>query len=54
MTPVWVRLMGGCHLDRRTVDLIRASGLGVCEVTAIGRERWTLFPIYRGTAVKAV
>jgi ubiquinone/menaquinone biosynthesis C-methylase UbiE len=53
VTPFWTRLTGGCHLDRPAVDLVRASGLSLRDVASVGRERWTLFPIYRGTAVKA-
>ena len=53
LTPLWRRLAGGCHLDRPAVDLVRASGLEVAEVVAVGRDRWTLLPIYRGTAVRA-
>jgi len=52
-TPVWRQLFGGCHLDRPAVDLVRASGLVVGEVTPVGRERWTLMPIYYGSAAKA-
>lgn len=26
MTPVWRRVAGGCHLNRRTVDAVRAAG----------------------------
>jgi SAM-dependent methyltransferase len=51
-TPVWRRLLGGCHLDRPAVDLVRASGLVVRDVAAVGRERWTLLPVYEGTASK--
>ncbi|HSQ29642.1 MAG TPA: class I SAM-dependent methyltransferase [Gemmatimonadaceae bacterium] len=29
MTPVWRRLAAGCHLDRRTTELIRAAGFDV-------------------------
>jgi SAM-dependent methyltransferase len=53
VTPLWRRIAGGCHLDRPAVDLLRASGLVPDQVTPVGRERWTLLPIYRGTAVKA-
>jgi SAM-dependent methyltransferase len=52
LTPVWRRLLGGCHLDRPAVDLVRASGLVVRDVAAVGRERWTLLPVYEGTASK--
>jgi len=52
LTPLWRRLLGGCHLDRPAVDLVRASGLVVRDVAAVGRERWTLLPVYEGTASK--
>jgi len=52
LTPLWRRLAGGCHLDRPAVDLVRASGLLMREVEPVGRERWTLLPVYRGRAVK--
>jgi SAM-dependent methyltransferase len=51
-TPLWRRLCGGCHLDRPAVDLVRASRLSVGQVENVGRDRWTLLPIYRGTALK--
>lgn len=53
LTPLWGRLTGGCHLDRPGVDLVRASGLALEEVAPVGRERWTLLPVYRGRARKA-
>jgi ubiquinone/menaquinone biosynthesis C-methylase UbiE len=28
LTPYWKRISGGCHLDRKTDDLIRALGSG--------------------------
>lgn len=53
LTPLWKQLGGGCHLNRPAVELIRAAGFEVPESTAVWRENWTLFPVYRGTAVKA-
>jgi ubiquinone/menaquinone biosynthesis C-methylase UbiE len=29
LTPCWKRIGGGCHLDRKVDDLIRAAGFGV-------------------------
>jgi SAM-dependent methyltransferase len=52
LTPLWKRLGGGCHLNRRALDLIRWSGLDVIDVSPVWSERWTLTPVYRGTAVK--
>lgn len=52
--PVWKRLMGNCHLTRRTADAIRAAGF-----TAVGvkresmRKAWPLVrPTIRGVAAK--
>lgn len=53
VTPLWQRLMGGCHLNRPAVDLVRESGLELREVLPVWRERWTLLPVYRAVAVKA-
>jgi ubiquinone/menaquinone biosynthesis C-methylase UbiE len=53
VTPLWRRLMGGCHLNRPAVELVRESGLEVREVETVWRERWTLLPVYRTLAVKA-
>jgi ubiquinone/menaquinone biosynthesis C-methylase UbiE len=32
MTPVWRHFTGGCHLNRKIDDLIRASGLELTEL----------------------
>jgi ubiquinone/menaquinone biosynthesis C-methylase UbiE len=53
VTPLWQWLMGGCHLNRHAVDLVRESGLEVREVLPVWRERWTLLPVYRAVAVKS-
>jgi SAM-dependent methyltransferase len=29
LTPVWKRVAGGCHLNRKPDDLIRAAGFGI-------------------------
>ena len=34
LTPLWRRLAGGCHLDRRPAELIAAAGFGVERVEA--------------------
>lgn len=52
VSPLWARVAGGCRLDRPAVDLVRASGFAVHAVEPVGRERWTLLPVYRGTAAK--
>ena len=53
LTPCWKRIGGGCHLDRKMDDLIRAAGF---EIDAIetgymkGPKPWTF--MYRGSATK--
>jgi ubiquinone/menaquinone biosynthesis C-methylase UbiE len=32
LTPVWRRLTGGCHLDRKIDDLVRAAGFELPEL----------------------
>lgn len=32
LTPVWRHISGGCHLDRKVDDLIRAGGFEVAEL----------------------
>src|SRR6202040_3716539 len=32
LTPYWKRISGGCHLDRKTDDLIRAAGFQISAV----------------------
>jgi ubiquinone/menaquinone biosynthesis C-methylase UbiE len=34
LDPVWTRLAGGCHLDRRIDELIRSSGFGMERLQA--------------------
>ena len=52
MTPLWGRFSGGCRLDRPAVELVATSGLELVDVVPIGRERWTLVPMYKGEARK--
>ena len=33
LTPLWCRCSGGCHLNRKTDDLIRAAGFTLTELT---------------------
>ncbi|MBP2291317.1 class I SAM-dependent methyltransferase [Azospirillum rugosum] len=52
LTPLWSRCSGGCHLDRKMDDLIRAAGFRVTELT----KRYLPGPkimtfMYEGTAV---
>jgi len=53
MTPLWKHLAGGCHLNRRAIELVRRAGFHVAFSEAVWSERWTLTPVYRGTALKA-
>jgi hypothetical protein len=49
LTPCWSRFSGGCHLDRKADDLIRAAGF---EIRALetgympGPKPWTY--MYQG------
>lgn len=53
LTPLWKRIGGGCHLNRRALELVRAAGFSVRETASVWRETWTLFPVYRAVAWKA-
>ena len=53
LTPCWNRIGGGCHLDRKMDDLIRAAGFGfdVIETGYMkGPKPWTFR--YQGSANK--
>lgn len=50
ITPVWRHFSGGCHLNRPAMDLARESGLDVHDVHPVGRDRWTLLPVYSAIA----
>ena len=52
LTPLWKKIGGGCHLNRRAIELVRAAGFQVRGTEAVWRERWTLFPVYRAVAWK--
>lgn len=53
LTPLWKIIGGGCHLNRPAVDLLRRHGFRVPDTVPVWRERWTLLPVYRGTATVA-
>ena len=53
LTPLWKKIGGGCHLNRRVIELVRAAGFQVRGTEAVWRERWTLFPVYRAVAWKS-
>jgi ubiquinone/menaquinone biosynthesis C-methylase UbiE len=51
LTPYWKRISGGCHLNRKTDDLIRAAGFQIDAVETgymKGPKPWTF--IYQGSA----
>ena len=51
LTPCWRPLAGGCRLDRRIDELVRAAGFRIGEIAteyAPGPKPWTYF--YQGTA----
>ena len=51
LTPYWKHFSGGCHLDRKTDDLIRAAGFQVDAVETgymKGPKPWTF--MYQGSA----
>jgi ubiquinone/menaquinone biosynthesis C-methylase UbiE len=53
LTPCWKRIGGGCHLDRKMDDLIRAAGFRVNTLETSymkGPKPWTF--IYQGSASK--
>jgi len=53
LTPCWKGISGGCHLDRKMYDLIRAAGFQVDAVETgymKGPKPWTF--MYQGTATK--
>jgi ubiquinone/menaquinone biosynthesis C-methylase UbiE len=53
LTPYWKRVCGGCHLDRKMDDLIRAAGFQVDAVETgymKGPKPWTF--MFHGWATK--
>ena len=53
LTPYWKRISGGCHLDRKTDDLIRAAGFQIDAVETgymTGPKPWTF--MYQGSAMR--
>ena len=53
LTPCWKRIGGGCHLDRKMDDLIRAAGFRVDALETVymkGPKPWTF--MYRGIATR--
>lgn len=53
LTPLWRRVAGGCHLDRKTDDLIRSAGFGLRELgTEYARGPRVMTYMYKGCAVR--
>jgi len=53
LTPCWKRIGGGCHLDRKMDDLIRAAGFQINTVETgymNGPKPWTF--MYQGSATE--
>jgi ubiquinone/menaquinone biosynthesis C-methylase UbiE len=53
LTPYWKRISGGCHLNRKTDDLIRAAGFQIDAVETgymTGPKPWTF--MYHGSAMR--
>jgi ubiquinone/menaquinone biosynthesis C-methylase UbiE len=53
LTPYWKRISGGCHLDRKADDLIRAAGFGIDAIEIgymKGPKPWTF--MFQGSATK--
>ncbi len=53
LTPCWSRLSGGCHLDRKADDLIRAAGFHMRPLDTAymrGPKPWTF--MYQGAAAR--
>jgi ubiquinone/menaquinone biosynthesis C-methylase UbiE len=51
LTPCWKRISGGCHLDRKTDDLMRTAGFQIDAIETgymKGPRPWTF--MYRGSA----
>jgi ubiquinone/menaquinone biosynthesis C-methylase UbiE len=51
LTPYWKRISGGCHLDRKMDELIRAAGFQIDAIEMAymqGPKRWTF--MYQGSA----
>jgi ubiquinone/menaquinone biosynthesis C-methylase UbiE len=52
LTPYWKRIGGGCHLDRKMDDLIRATGFQINAVETgymKGPKFWTFMYLGRAT-----
>jgi ubiquinone/menaquinone biosynthesis C-methylase UbiE len=51
LTPLWTRCSGGCHLNRKTDDLLRATGFRLAELaTGYARGPRPMTFMYEGRA----
>lgn len=50
LDPVWTRLAGGCHLNRRTGAALDAAGFDTHRLTATAVRGVPLFPMLTGAA----
>jgi ubiquinone/menaquinone biosynthesis C-methylase UbiE len=54
LTPVWRRIAGGCHLDRKMDDLIRSAGFDLSELRSeYAQGPRTMAYMYEGCATPA-
>ena len=54
LTPVWRRLAGGCHLNRKIDALILAAGFRIAEIeTAYMKGPKPLVYLYKGVAQRS-
>jgi ubiquinone/menaquinone biosynthesis C-methylase UbiE len=54
LTPAWRRLAGGCHLDRKVDDLVRAAGFELPQIrTEYAEGPRVMTFMYEGRAVPA-
>ena len=52
-TPCWKRIAGGCHLDRKIDDLIRAAGFCLSDVETRYLDGPKLMTfMYQGQAIR--
>lgn len=52
--PIWTRLAGGCHLNRRIPDLLKDGGFDIRGLSAGYVDGWKIDSfLYRGEAVPA-
>src|SRR4029453_1225076 len=45
LPPLWKKIGGGCHLNRRTVDLVRSAGFEIRACEPVWGERGAPLPV---------